>query len=83
MKCCAAAERANGKGNAKHGSDAATGAGQRGMFGKELAQRMGLCRQREKSGDGRRQQLAAEGEFGFAMAVGQEAEVTDALKAWR
>jgi hypothetical protein len=38
---------------------------------------------RQQVGDGRDQQFSAEFQFGFAMAVRQEAEVADALKTGR
>ena len=46
----------------------------------QLPARAGL---RQKSQDGNGQQLPAEFQLGFAMAVGQKAEVADALKAGR
>jgi hypothetical protein len=95
----AAAKQASGKrqtGDADHGAEAAVRTGDWFVFGEKVEQRLGLCGLWKQIDDSRQPELAAEREFGLAMAVvsglpvevcfadiGQEAKVTDALKAGR
>ncbi len=70
-------------GNPNHHADPAVRAAGDGRFQHRIQQLPARAGLRQKSQDRDGQQLAAEFQLGLAMAVGQKAEVADALKAGR
>jgi len=69
--------------NRNHSADAALRAKPGRFFGEFFQHLTALVRVRQKAGDGIGQQCSAEREFHFAMAVGEKAEVSNALEARR
>ena len=70
-------------GNQDHGADAALKANAGWLFCDFFQRLTALVRLWQESGDGIAQQLAAERQLGFAMAVGKKSEVTDTLETGR